>query len=247
MSNEEQVNKIKENMCETCIFQVDGSCMDGVIDRLAKAEKPVDFCILHRPNETDLKGRSVQKYLEVSKKACSNKYGIILFDESDNDDDVAATIQSIINCNYDKGRMKVVISIQEQTLLNRGSSMSEYLQNYYNLATKGILCELTFHRPNMPVDVMETDVFQKIVQSTHFVNLNAGSVIDRDMFGYIDKKRENMEKIIVCRDENEDITCIPKSVAKNFYLNYNDYRLMSKDLQKEAAETGTYFKYEKPE
>ena len=143
-------------------FQVDGSCMDGVMtEDLQKAEKPVDFCILHEPNETDLKGRSVQKYLEVSRKACSNKYGIILFDESDNDDDVAATIQSIINCNYDKSRMKVVISIQEQTLLNRGSSMSEYLQNYYNLATKGILCELTFHRPNMPIDVMETDVSRR--------------------------------------------------------------------------------------
>lgn len=250
MKNASQVATVFNNLCSSCLFcekdkDIVDSCKAGVLKRLSKATNPTEFCTLHRPEEIELGDSSVEEFLENAIKVCSAKYGVIVFDESDNSTDVVKTIESIIDCNYPKNRIKVVLSVEEQKLLERGSSIGEYLQHYYRLGGSSILCELTFHRPNMPPDVMETEVFQKIVDSSHFVNVNAGNIIEPEMFNYIEEKRSSMEKVILCTDEEQDITCIPKSVAQSFYLNFNDYRNMIKALREEAINTDTYFKYEK--
>ena len=54
-----------------------------------------------------------------------------------------------------------------------------------------------------------------------------------------------MEKVIYVEDTDNNVTCIPKSVASTFYLNYLDYKEMLKALIKESMETNTYLKYEK--
>jgi len=223
------------------------SCEAGILSNLPYAKNPTGFCLLHRPKDFDLEGRSKEEFLEHTKKTSSNKYGIIIFDESDNNQDVIKTIDSIISCEYPKNRIKVVLSIEEKTLSGRKSNIGEYLKNYYHLGENDIVAELTFHKPDMPPVIMETEVFQKIVEATHFININAGNTIDKNILQYVQDKNSGMEKIIVCRDEDQDVTCLPKSVAQNFYLNYNNYRNMVKTLVDEAINTDTYFKYEKSE
>lgn len=252
MKNGQQIATVHNNLCSSCIFNDDSkdildSCEAGILSNLQYAKNPTGFCLLHRPNDIDLEGRTKEEFLENAKKVSSNKYGIILFDESDNNQDITKTIDSIISCEYPKNRIKVVLSIEEKTLLDRKSDIGEYLKHYYYLGENDILAELTFHKPDMPAMIMETEVFQKIVDATHFININAGNTIDKNMLQYVQDKRSGMEKIIVCRDEDQDVTCLPKSVAQNFYFNYNNYRNMVRDLVDEAINTDTYFKYEKSE
>ena len=77
------------------------------------------------------------------------------------------------------------------------------------------------------------------------MNMDAGSTIDPDFLDFINNKALDMEKVIYVEDTDNNVTCIPKSVASTFYLNYLDYKEMLKALIKESMETNTYLKYEK--
>ena len=88
-------------------------------------------------------------------------------------------------------------------------------------------------------------MFQKLINATHLVNINAGQKIPKDFFRQGDKKRVDMERITLHQDEETGITSLPIFIARNFYFNYTDYRDMVKNLTKESKDTNTYLKYEK--
>ncbi len=250
MKNSSQIATIFNNLCSSCVFSdaskdILDSCMADVLKHVSEAKKANEFCSLHRPEEIDIGDKTKEEFLENAIKVSSNKYGIIVYDESDNKMDVLDTVESIIASDYPKNRIKVVLSIEESVLLKRGSDIGEYLQHYYNLGGKGIFSELTIHKPNVPKKVMETEVFQKIVDSTHFLNIDAGKMLSPNFLKAADMNRRKMEKSIVFKDEDQDISCVPRHVAQNFYLNYNDYRLMLQEIAEEAKNTDTYYTYEK--
>jgi len=250
MKNASQVATLFNNLCSSCLFcdkdkDILEACRAGVLSRVSNARNPTEFCLLHRPEDIDLRGRTEEEFLQNAIKVSSNKYGIIVYDESDNKTDVVKSLESIIASEYPSNRIKVILSVKESVLLDRGSSIGEYLQHYYNLGENGVLSELTLHKPEMPQYVMETEVFQKIVDSTHFISLDAGKELDPEFLKAANENRHNMEKSILFTDEERAISCLPKHVAQHFYLNYNDYRLMLAALTDEAKNTDTYFKYEK--
>lgn len=241
---------IKENQCPSCIFykQQDDKCVGSVQQKLSNAAKPVNFCQTHRPLNTEFEGE-IEDFFKETLEVTSHKFGIVIFDESDSISNIEDTVQSIIDCDYPKSRIKVVISVEESTIKSRGGpeghALQNYVQYYYTLKRAGIKSEITFHRPNVETEVMETDVFQKLINATHLVNINAGQKIPKDFFRQSDKKRVDMERITLHQDEDTGITSLPIFIARNFYFNYTDYRDMVKNLTKESKDTNTYLKYEK--
>ena len=84
-----------------------------------------------------------------------------------------------------------------------------------------------------------------MLTKTHFVSIDAGNLIDKDFLKCVNDTIQAMEKIIVSEDTDQEVVCIPKSVANQFYLNYKDYKEMLSNIIKESKTTDTYSKYEK--
>ncbi|MAR66184.1 MAG: hypothetical protein CL833_02920, partial [Crocinitomicaceae bacterium] len=62
--------------------------MADVLKHVSEAKKANEFCSLHRPEEIDIGDKTKEEFLENAIKVSSNKYGIIVYDESDNAMDV---------------------------------------------------------------------------------------------------------------------------------------------------------------
>lgn len=245
------LDRTVESLCSTCLFfrdeseKLEDACVGNRLKAMKEAKNPVNFCFLHRPKDMDTKGKSREEFAEQSIEDSDQTFGIIVFDDSENPEDIKKTISSIKKINYPKKQFLVVLSIKEKTLLDRGSSVLEYVNDFNELHFDSVQTRAVFHKDYLKVHDRETEVFQKISNVSRFINLDAGSKIDPDFMKFINDKSIAMEKIIYAEDLENNVTCIPKSVASSFYLNYLDYRQMLEGIIKESVETDTYLKYEK--
>ena len=240
------ISKISENQCISCIFNTPEGCIGGILDKVSAATSPADFCTLHRPHGFDIGESDIEEAFAEAREITKHKYGIIIYDDSEDPQDLEKTIASILDADYPSSRIKVIISVKEQTVLERGQDLGSLLPHYYKLMNNGIKALLTLHRPNIPLDEMETEVFKSIINASHFVDIDSGKTIDKLFFNFVNRLGENMERAIICRDEEQDVTCIPKSVARAAYFDYNDYKAMIAGLTDLSKESKTYFSYEKP-
>ena len=258
MGNKEHINKVCGSLCSSCAFfnedskALEDSCVGGLLNKMYEADNPVNFCLAHRPKESETfreMDKQGHKTLEDFAQACIEQsgqtFGIIVYDDSEDEQDIKKTAESINKINYLKDRFLVVLSVHESTLVNRGSSILDYINNYNELHSNGIKTRAVFHNSESPIDLRETEIFRKVKYTGRFVNMDAGSTIDPDFLDFINNKALDMEKVIYVEDTDNNVTCIPKSVASTFYLNYLDYKEMLKALIKESMETNTYLKYEK--
>jgi len=250
MDGESKTATVYNNLCKTCMFydesvDIEDGCIAGRLKKIESARKPVGFCTLHRPKGLDTKDKTREEFLELCEDQSACTFGIILYDESKDKRDIRKTIDSIAKVNYPKEKFFVVLSVYEKTLLHRNSSIPQYVDHYNQLSSHGVNCQITFHKDFCSVYDRESEIFQTIVDKTHFINMDAGSLIDEDFLKFVDDTIQAMEKIIVTETPNGEVTCIPKSVANGFYLNYKDYRKMLSEVIKESKKTDTHFKYEK--
>ena len=258
MGNKEHINKVCGSLCNSCAFfdeeskSMEDACVAGVLKKMYEANNPLNFCLTHRPKESEtfrtmdkMGFKTLKDFAQACFEQTSQTFGIIVYDDSGDEEDIKKTIDSINKINYPKERFLVVLSIYETTLVNRGSSVLDYVNRYHELHSNGINARATFHQSQSPTDLRETEIFGKIKYTGRFVNMDAGSTIDPDFLEFINNKSLDMEKVIYVEDVDNDVTCIPKSVASSFYLNYLNYKEMLKGLVKESMETNTYLKYEK--
>ena len=251
MRNELKIATVYDNLCKTCMFydkSVDvkeEGCIADRLKRIESARNPVGFCTLHRPRGLGTKDKTREEFLELSEDQSACTFGIILYDDSKNKRAIRRTIDSIAKVNYPKEKFFVVLSIFEKTLLDRNSSIPQYVDHYNELSSRDVNCQITFHKDFCNAYERESEIFQKIVDKTHFINMDAGSLIDENFLKFVNDTAQAMEKNIVTENPNGEVVCIPKSVANGFYLNYKDYRKMLSEVIKESKKTDTYFKYEK--
>tara|TARA_B100001094_G_scaffold72494_1_gene68765 strand:+ start:9566 stop:10324 length:759 start_codon:yes stop_codon:yes gene_type:complete len=244
------LDRTVEILCSKCLFfdeseKTEDACVANRLKAMKEAKNPVNFCFLHRPKDIDTEGKSREEFAEQCIENSGETFGIIVFDDSENPEDVKKTISSIKKINYPKKQFIVVLSVKEKTLLDRDSSVLEYVNDFNQLHFDSIQTRAVFHKDYLKVHDRETEVFQKISSVSRFINLDAGSEVDPDFMKCINEKSMAMEKIIYAEDSENNVVCIPKSVASSFYLNYLDYRLMLEGIIKESVETDTYLKYEK--
>ena len=251
MSNALKVEKVYDNFCKSCMFynttpsKGEKGCIADRLKKIELAKNPVGFCTLYRPKDLDTGDKTREEFLEFCKDQVGCTFGIILYDDSKDKRAIRKTIDSIAKVNYPKEKFFVVLSVFEKTLLDRNSSIPQYVDHYNELSSHDVNCQITFHKDFCNVYDRESEIFQKIVDKTHFINMDAGSLIDEDFLKFVNDTIQAMEKSVVTESPNGEVTCIPKSIANRFYLNYKDYRKMLSEVIKESKKTDTYFKYEK--
>lgn len=126
------------------------------------------------------------------------------------------TVESIIALDYDKDKIKTVLS----SFPGRGLSAVSHLVNVMKeRGNKHSSC--VFHI-NHRTYAKDTEVFKKLTQAHYFVNVQAGTVLRPDLFKIVDESlNESLEKIFMFEDHG--VTIVNKHVMTKVYLDFSDY------------------------
>lgn len=232
--------------CEKCIFaRFDRSKQIGCrANRLSKFEE-LNKAVLH----TDLEGRqwfllkrfcnmyrNKEQQLEDARKQITTTFGIVIYD-NDTISNLDSTIESIKQVNYDKTKLKVVISSSHKA---QAYSLFHHIND---LKSSGINAELVINLNDLTESryQVDKDAFIKCVSCAYLVKLNHGNIMPIDFLEKIDiSLNDKLETITIY--EHENIISLPLWLANNNYLNYNNFDLMCEDLKKTAILHNMYKK-----
>lgn len=151
-------------------------------------------------------------------------FGLVVFDY-DKEYKIDQSINSLKQINYDKQKYKIILSTKYN---NKASELFAYIQDFKN---EDIISEfiITFDdRINI-----ETEAYQKCIEATYIVKMQAGDIIDPNLFNQINESIEKNNDLIAF--EKNNIKAIEFATANDFYLNYNDFDDLFESLKKEGS------------
>lgn len=183
-------------------------------------------------------------------------FGIVIY--CTNEDDIynlQTTIKSIQKINYDKDKVKVVISSSCNKNYIDVIHMINVIKETFP-SSEGI-----FHLDD-DVSIRDTECFMKVVDATYFVKITSGGVINSDTLDKINQifqtpqdlnsftafKTETGARLVFDKKarmfETDHATIIDKELVTDHYLNFNDYDLMVCHIRQLCIEQGEYEKIE---
>jgi len=219
--------------CSNCVFSMTSGdnqtgCSAGRLDKFVTlgAFKPTGsnyyqiprFCNMYRNKEPWASGLSnLNEMLKKASYEAAPLFGIAVRDcPSRPFSDLERTVKSILDLDYDKDKVKTVISSFHGRGLSAVSHLVNVLQDGGNKHSSCI-----FHINHRP-DLKDTEIFKKLVQSHYFVNVEVGTRLKPDLFRLVDHSLNTlMER--VCMFEDEGVTIIRKHLMTKFYLQFKDY------------------------
>jgi hypothetical protein len=177
----------------------------------------------------------IEDYVDVADQEVMPTFGIAIQDHPDSTiDDLRATLESIIQIDYPKSRMKPVISTFSARGINNVMHEVNVMKNAGHINAEAI-----FHIVFEP-KIKDTEVFRKLVQCQYFVNIFSGSRIDTKTFMDIHHSlNRNLEQIVMFENE-QNYSIIRKSLVRNVYLTFNNYEATVDHIRKMAKEQNSY-------
>lgn len=177
------------------------------------------FCNMYRERvgwaESD---QTAEELLEKATYEAQPLFGIALRDDPERPfSDLEKTVESILKLDYDKDKIKTVIS----SFPGRGLSAVAHLVNVMKDAgNQHSSC--IFHVMHES-KVKDTEIFKKLVQGHYFVNVQAGTLLQPDLFNIVDESlNTKLERIFLF--EGDGFSVASKSIVTKMYLDFNNYQ-----------------------
>lgn len=183
-------------------------------------------------------------------------FGIVVYYTSEDCiQQLEKTIDSLKNIEYDKSKIKIVIS-------------SSHNQHYLEVVHMTNVIREPFPASESIFDLSgdtatrDTECFMKIIEATHFVKIKSGGTIRSDVFNRINQivnrpqdlnsckaiKTETGAKLVFDKQklmfETDHATIISKELMQNHYLYFNNYDLAVEHVRNLCIEQGKYEKIE---
>lgn len=181
-------------------------------------------------------------------------FGIVVYyTNEDSVEQLQKTVESLQEIDYDKTKVKVVISSSNNTRYQEVVHATNVIREVF-LASEAI-----FHLDG-DIVTRDTECFTKIIESTHFVKMKAGGTIQSDLFNKINQivnkpqdlnsckaiKTETGAKLVFDKQklmfETDHATIIFKELMQNHYLDFNNYDLAVEHVRNLCIEQGEYEK-----
>jgi hypothetical protein len=178
------------------------------------------FCNMYRNQDVSL---------EKAKNQIKTTFGIAIYDY-ENISNIEKSIKSIKNINYDKSKIKLVITSGHN---DNASYLFTYTKalNEIKIKTKLII---NFEKTNI-----DHEAFINLKNCAYLIKMNHDDQINPEMLEAIDNSlNSNLEKIIFF--ESSEIAAIPFWYANNEYLNFNDYNLLLSHAKQVAINSNMY-------
>ena len=177
------------------------------------------FCNLFRDKESD-------KTLEEARLEIQPTFGISVYD-SGQPFDVEKTINSILESNYDKSKIAVVITSVNSKNVSLMTHMINLLVSAGSKKSKLVLSG------DVSVKIRDFDCFQNLRGFNYLIKIVSGDTIDNEFFKDIDISiNDDLEKNIVFVKDN--IMCTSFSAINSEYLKYNDFDKTNQEIKQTA-------------
>ena len=195
------------------------------------------FCSMYRPTDwLENKKMSFEEKLELATEQSQPTFGVCIYDNLDHDvQDIQTTIDSIINSDYNHDKISVLLSTNLQM-------KPEDIVQITHETQKTIKRFATITHLYMGNDEMrDTEVFQKLVWTTHFVKLTPSQKVPKNYFKEInDSMNISLDRISYY--EQNGVVAIPSKVVRETYLDHKNYDAMVDFVEKISKQQGAYKK-----
>ena len=207
-----------------------------------KVEEPsyqlTQFCNMYR--EQDWAAVNKEKdLLKTAEKEVQCAFGIVIYHESGDNNDVYKTIQSIKEVDYDKDKLGIVLSVNQKNtphvlpFVNMAQQMTQ--EDYY--------FRFTMHSYDDRPAFREWECFMKIARAGYITKIQSGQCIHPNTFNIIDEEvNVKLNQIALFDHEKNDVSIVNKYVASLNYLEHNNFDKMVNSVRKLAQEDNLYLK-----
>ena len=248
--------------CTNCIFAEvdDGGVQAGC--RASRLHKYIKLNLAHRAEESNfyelsklcnmkrdedwLETKCLPKYdqydaLDIAKMEMEPTFGIIIYDDSPNPNDINTTLNSIKDINYNKNKYTIVWSVHVDTLKNRGTTLIDAVSCVQDLKLAGHKIWLSLHKDTLNIATRDKECFSKVTHASYWVKMAHGVCIPKDAFNDINNSvNDKLEIKVLFENRGQTMSIVPFSVAQSKYLDYNDYDLMVHGIRNEAKKNNLY-------
>ena len=187
------------------------------------------LCLYKRKSDWE-KDKTDEEKVELARKQLFPNVGICLDDDSQDPNDLENLIDQIINTNYPKDRIGVVIY---SNFNKAGARIPKILSS---IRSKNIMCSAVFIVEDNAFE-NETSVFKKLADATFLTKISSKSNvnIDKSLFTINQLANDELNQVLVFK--NEDALFINKTYVSRSYLEYLDYKKMEEGIYKKVFDT----------
>lgn len=187
------------------------------------------ICLYKRAKDWE-SDKTIEEKVEAAKQQLTPNIGICIDDDSDNPDDLESIINKVINLDYPRNRIKVVI----YSHFNKAGARIPGLLT--KMRSAGINCWSVFIVQNNTAE-NETSVFTKLAEATFLARLSSKTKTDLQKTVEVINTKTNDELAPVLVFKNEDGVFINKTYVSRFYLEYLDYNKMQEAILNKVVNT----------
>lgn len=235
-----QIAKIPGISCEGCVFSINSEgvqtgCLANRLRKFMergarkyygeKSYRVPKLCNMYRDSKwRSGEDQTLDSLLGKAKYEAQPMFGIALRDDPQKPfSELEKSVESILKMDYDRDKIKTVIS----SFPGRGLSAVSHLVNLMQEAGhKNSSC--IFHIMHQS-KTKDTEIFKRLVQGHYFVNVQVGTLLDPGLFNLIDDSLNNkLESIYLF--EGDGFSVAPKSIVTKMYLDFNNYDKMINHL-----------------
>ena len=203
-------------------------------DEDAKTENGVfvyDRLCLYKRKEDWNKDKTNEERLEIARDQLFPNIGICLDDDSADPSDLENLVDQLVNIDYPKNRIGVVIYSQ----FNKAGARIPKILNKMKLNGIATCSSVFIIQDN--VFENETSVFKKLANATFLTKLSSKSKVNfQKSFNFINKTfNDELQQVLVFK--NEDALFLDKSYVSRSYLEYLDYEKMQKAIYNKVTDT----------
>lgn len=191
------------------------------------------FCNMYREN---------QQSVEIAREQIKSVFGIAIYDDGI-ESNVEDAISSIYSIDYDKSKLKIIISSTHH------EKATYFFEVINNLKRHGFNAEfvITFKDG---LDHIDFNTFNRFIDNnpinnpSHLVKVNNNAIIHPSLFKDIDIDiNDNLEKIVMF--EYKNVVVLPFWIVNKLYLDYNNFDKMTDSIRLETIKYDMYKKYER--
>jgi hypothetical protein len=227
--------------CEGCCFaqtedKKQVGCLAGKHKYLTSSENSENnffelnrICLYKRVEDWE-SDKTTEEKLEVAKQQLTPNIGICIDDDSDDPNDLEAVVNKVINLDYPRGRIKVVI----YSHFNKAGARIPGLLT--KMRSAGVNCWSVFIVQNNTAE-NETSVFTKLAEATFLARLSSKTKTNLQKTVEVINTKTNDELAPVLVFKNEDGVFINKTYVSRFYLEYLDYNKMQEAILNKVDNT----------
>lgn len=177
--------------------------------------------------------------IEEAREEIEPTFGIVIYDDPTIETNLKDCIDSIMNLDYDKNKITVVISSFSSKNVSQLVDLINKLKTVYKRAS----LSLNTHTVERMIDY---DGFSKCADRNYLIKMNYQSTISPQTLRRVDEiLNDELLQIIAFQADGENkepITILPKRVVSSEYLKYNSFNKMALSMV-ELTKINGYYQY----